>query len=217
VAELGCGAYEVYVFERGQTQYVAALPWDSITWGRVVDDTSSASVESTVADGADCRPDLANVRSWRHEIGIYRDGEVVWAGPILGIRSPYEHYAVEARDLTAWWDHRLVHKDHLFVMPTDLATIFQTVHDDAMEPDRSPNFTIETHETRVLSTMEIKKNQNQRAGVVLRDLAKSGIDWTTVGRRTIGVRRGRQEARHTRRRAAGGRAGSLDHPGLHGG
>jgi hypothetical protein len=182
---LGCGEYEVYVFERGGTDFLFDLPWDSLTWGRALDDTSSANLEAEVAINVDCRADIATLRPWRHEIGFYRDGEQVWVGPILAVRASTERLSIQARDITAWWDHRLIHRDHKYVVETDLATIFKDVSDDAMEPDTTPRVVVEPTETGVKSTMTILTAQHQKAGLVIRDLSRAGVDWTTVAREII--------------------------------
>lgn len=178
IGTLGCGEYEVHVRTRGGAELVAVMPWTSLTWERVLDDTSAASV---VAD-TDCCDLLSEIRSWQHEIGIYRDGVLVWAGPVFDPTAPAQAFQVEARDLSAWWDHRLIHSDYNFASPTDLATIFEVFSDDAMAPDNSPGLYVTTTPCGVDGVRQVLALQHQMAGQQLRDLARIGVDWTVVGR-----------------------------------
>lgn len=179
---LGCGVYDVYILTRGGTDLVAAFPWTDLRWARVLDDTSEA--ESTAAGyPAECCADLATIRQWQHELAIYRDGSLVWVGPIMEPKAPPPFtFVIGARDLTAWWDHRRIHNDHNYDVPTDLAVIFQDLSDDAMAPDTSPGLSVATTPTGVNALMNLLAVQNLMAGPKLRDIANVGLDWTTVGR-----------------------------------
>jgi hypothetical protein len=181
---LGCGVYEVLILERGGDTLVVAFPWTSITWSRVLDDTSAASVRADgYPDG--CCIDLKQILPWRHELAIYRDGELVWIGAIFLPKAPPDKFTIEARDLSVWWDHRLIHEDHDYSSPTDLATIFKDISDDAMAPDNSPGLEITTTPSGVTGTMELLAVQHLLAGQKLRDLAQIGVDWTVVGRSVL--------------------------------
>lgn len=181
---LGCGQYEVAILERGGRETVAVMPWTTLSWGRVLDDTSTASFENTIGLDADCCAALSQVRPWRHELAIYDQDGLVWVGPIYEIRNPPGSIKVTARDLTAWWDHRLIHDDHEYA-ETDLATIFQALADDAMAPDTSPGLTVTTSGTGIRGSRRILTAQHAMAGPALRDLTNTGIDWTTIGRTVL--------------------------------
>lgn len=124
---------------------------------------------------------LAQIKPWRHELVLYRDGEMVWCGPIVGIKTPSGSYTIQARDLSAWLDKRKIHEDHNMVK-RDLADMFTTIVVDAMKPDQSPGLTVETSESGVLATRKVLAAQNQLAGPYVRDLTAIGIDWTVIGR-----------------------------------
>lgn len=172
------------MFERGGQQQVAILDWTSIQWTRTLDDTSTATVSGTTGLESDCCAALAAIFPWRHEIVIQRNGEEVWVGAIISLRTPAGTYTIEARDLTTWWDHRRVHTD-IDLSEVDLAVIFQAVADDAMAPDPSPNLTVQTTACRVKGSRRILAAQHQLAAPVLRDLTNTGIDWTAVGRQVL--------------------------------
>lgn len=184
--QLGCGAYEAYVLTRGGGAIVAQIEWTSLSWARVLDDTSQATV---MMDRA-CVQSVAQARPWRHELAVYRDGEQVWVGPIINpsapVASDHFQYQLVARDLSAWWDRRFIHSDHDYSLaPADLATIFSDIASDAMLPDNSPGLTVVTSPTGVTGAMRLLAAQHLVAGPQLRDLANTGIDWTAVGRTII--------------------------------
>lgn len=183
--QLGCGTYDVYILTRGGASLVASFPWTQVDWARVLDDTSEAT---STADGypAECCADLSQIRPWQHELAVYRDGSLIWVGPIMEPKSPPPFkFNVEARDLTAWWDHRRIHDDHLYDTPTDLAVIFQDISDDAMAPDPSPGLSVATTPTGVTALLDLLAVQHLMAGPKLRDVANVGLDWTAVGRDVI--------------------------------
>jgi hypothetical protein len=178
---LGCGVYEAVVLTRGGGGLVAILPWTDISWSRVLDDTSQATVSGATGQDERCCAAIAAIRPWRHEIGILRNNELIWVGPIVQVQTPPGQFQIDARDLSAWWDHRLIHQTQDFVQ-TDLATIFQALFDDAMDPDPSPGILLATTFSGVKGSKRVLQNQHQLAGPVLRDLTNTGIDWTAVGR-----------------------------------
>jgi hypothetical protein len=183
---LGCGDYEAIIQPRGGGgRIIAVLPWNSLEWGRRLDDTSQA----TVTVDTDCCALLADVYPWRHELSIIRDGDEVWVGPVINPSAPvvgdHQQLQVVARDLSAWWDHRRIHDDHSYAN-VDLSVIFQDFVEDAMSVDNSPGVVVSTTPCGVeVVTLEILGTQHQMAGSQLRDLANTGIDWTAVVRQVL--------------------------------
>lgn len=185
---LGCGQYEVHITGRGGAPLLAVFPWNAVTWSRVLDDTSQAMVTGA---GGDCCGLLADVRPWRHEIAIYRDGDLVWVGPVFNPSSspsagppPSVGVAVSARDLSAWWDHRLIHTDQVYA-GVDLATIFAAVANDAMAPDNSPGFTVASSPCGVTGSRAVLASQFVLAAQELRSISGIGVDWTVVARNAL--------------------------------
>lgn len=182
---LGCGEYEVYIQPRGGGGMggKTVFPWSQIQWSRVLDDTSQAQVE---ADGT-CGAPLGDVLAWRDEVSLIRDGEQVWVGPVYqpagNPNNLPDQMTIIARDLTAWWDHRLIHNDHDYTDdPTDLAFILQTLSEDAMAPDNSPGLFVTATACGILGTPQILAAQYQMCGPQIRTLSNSGVDWTVVNR-----------------------------------
>lgn len=178
----GCGSYSAYIVPRGGGPIFATVPWSKLAWARVLDDTSAASATS---DKSDCNL-VAGTLPWRHELSILRDGAQVWIGPVLSPSSPastdHRQFQIDARDLSAWWDHRFIHNDYNYVAPTDLAQIFQDFATDAMQPDNSPGLHVVTTPCGITGVMQVLASQHQIAGSQLRDLANTGIDWTVINR-----------------------------------
>jgi hypothetical protein len=188
--ELGCGSYDAYILPRGGGSIVAPVPWSQLSWSRVLDDTSAASLDATGGVEATCAPALRGVLPWRHELAIYRDGVLVWVGPLTAPASQPGQDAqalhLDARDLSAWLDHRRIHNDHDYsTVPADIATIFQAVVADAMAPDNSPGLNVVTTPTGILGSVILLAEQQLIAGPSLRDLANAGIDWTIVKRAVL--------------------------------
>lgn len=180
---LGCGDYEIYIQSRGGGDVRAIFPWTSIQWTRTLDDTSQATV---AADGT-CGNPNGDILPWRDEISIIRDGQQVWVGPVYQPASNPNNLPsqmqIVARDITAWWDHRLIHNDLDYsTNPTDLAFILQAISEDAMNPDNSPGLYVTATPCGILGTPTMLATQHQIAGSQIRTLTNSGVDWTCLNR-----------------------------------
>ena len=180
---LGCGRYSAQVWTRGGADLLFAdLPVTQVSWDRRLDDTSQASVTlAGLGRSAACFAAIRDANAWQHELAIARDGAVVWQGPIVTSNSQGVQGSYDARDVSAWWDHRKERVDREFVL-ADLATIFQTLADDAMLADPSPNITVSTTPTSVLGSRKYLAGQHLLIGTQLRELSTAGVDWTVVGR-----------------------------------
>lgn len=198
-----------------------------ITWERVLDDFSEARVKFAPRQGDDCcgkiRPiyDRAgNLISpglwpWAHELTIYRDGDLVWQGPIFSIDElimpdeATESITIVARDFIGWLDRRVVHED-LFLdnnpanQPAgsyDLVEIAEAIVRDAFAPD-DPG--VLAHLVTIPSGRRSKRTIRKweaRSGDELRDIARTGLDITCVGRAILikGARRDESQTTRTLR------------------
>lgn len=103
------------------------LPWESITWNRVENEVST------------CQVDLANdsygrtcctypLQGWFQSIGVYRNGERVWWGPLIGWRTKGDTVALAAMDMLAFAKRRFLAVDRsytavdAFTVISELAT-----------------------------------------------------------------------------------------------
>ncbi len=182
MAELGCGDHRVFIHERGNLgSAVIEVPWTGVDWARVLDDTSAATVR---AGGGCCAPiHAAGVGPWSHEVIITRSpGGRVWSGPLVEMRDTSgEGLVIEARDLSAWHDRRRVHTDQ-FHTNAPLTDIYQAIWDDSMQPDPVPGYTLQVTPTLEVGDREILADQHMIAGDALRDLGRTGLDWTVIDR-----------------------------------
>jgi len=112
VDKLGCGTYEAYFNERkGERHTCRIRNISSLSWNRKLNETSDATVSFSLNGWeAECCNCVETVDPWSHELSIYRDGAEVWCGPVIngGIDLNSMTATYEARDLSAWFDHRWV-------------------------------------------------------------------------------------------------------------
>lgn len=174
----------------------------SVTWERVLDDFSEARINFRPARGDDCCGKLKprfdrqgnliqpGVWPWAHELVLYRNGELVWQGPVFGVDETVmpdestDHIQIVARDFIGWLDRRVVHND-LWLNDTtyQLTYIARRIVEDAFQPD-DPN--VLQYLTVLPSPEKLGKRTvrkwEARSGDELRDIARAGLDFTCVGR-----------------------------------
>jgi hypothetical protein len=196
---LGNGIYRVFAFDRGGKRVLGEiLPISLLRWHRVRDDISSATI-ITSGFGADCCALLGSLRSWAHEIVVFRDGVRVWEGPITRVGHHAEHVEIEARDPMAYVYRRIMRqgyndshqeKDGVFEHSgkrsvVDRAAIIianALAHND---PNVLPwltrfDFPDDAMQSRVVA------DWSKSAWEEVDSLAATGgLDYTTVGRRII--------------------------------
>jgi hypothetical protein len=153
--------------------------------GRELDDVSQASarIELAVAQLAGCCQLLADVFPWEHELQLMRDGQEVWAGPVTATSFSPNSIVVEASDLFVWFERRLL--DEGFDMEDDLAAIFEQTVKAALRRDESPNVSISTADTGVFGRRIVENDGLQRAADLLRELSRTAVDFTVVGRQIL--------------------------------
>lgn len=181
LGQLGCGDYQARVVTRG----ALAVVWEEITftslqYERVLDDTSSASlVLDGVINGCAEKTMLAKIFAWRHELAIYRAGQLVWIGPVTGKAGNGARATLRARDRSTWWYRRFIHVTRSFV--ADLTTIFLAYTSDAMAPDPVAGFTVTASPTGITGDRTVQASDFKIAGGEIAELSKIGIDWTVLG------------------------------------
>src|SRR5688572_2357922 len=126
VKRLGCAqSYTalVWYWDRsiGKIRYYTELTGiTSLSWERVLDEFSEARIRFRPRLGDDCcgklRPIVdaqgqllePGIWPWAMELAIYRDGELVWMGPIFSIDETVQpdestdYIQITARDFLAW-------------------------------------------------------------------------------------------------------------------
>lgn len=184
---LGCGDHLVRLQDRGGgVTRAERVPWASLSYGRRVDEITSArmTVDVNGEDFEACCMALADLKAWKHELSIWRDAEEAWVGPVGDPEFGLEDVLVTARDLFAWMERRNLEHDRSFT-GDDLALVFQTYVEDALERDPSPNITLTVYGAGVVGDRQVKAAQKRRAADELRELARSGVDWTAYKREIL--------------------------------
>lgn len=177
---LGCGEYEVLMLARGG-QPLYRLPWSDLAWGRVLDDASTASI--TVPKSW-CNPAIEQIQPYVHEIGVYRNGLQQWVGPMVDYDEDRESVRITARDLFHWFDRRTLPYDRE-IYTTDLSAIFEVFGLDALEADNSMGIVIIAPGGGAAGDRSVKAVERRMAGDQMRELARSGLDFTTYRRQII--------------------------------
>lgn len=210
---LGCAeTYSAVIHWRGGAQPYPAASMERLTevsWGRTINDISEGSV--TVLKGnisPDCCVALGKAEPWVHELSIYRDADLVWQGPIISTTARRESITINAVDVFAWfdklvntwrvtytaatadaagrkaapityvaWNHiRLNLTDSTLSVPSD----YPGIMDYIVRRDTG------------LPTIKVEKDGStdtaiwtEYLGNMLREWAKRGLTWTTIGRRLL--------------------------------
>lgn len=183
-----------------------------VSWERVESDMSDASVTFAPTGDQDCCGNLAprwnpqgeliqtGVWPYAHELALYRDGErdPLWMGPIVPLSEEVqpdgttEQITIKARDILHYTDVRLTHEDMWYqdAAPeapiawgrADSGNVARWLVDRATDLD-DPGLRDSVHITP--TGVLIQRTGRAREfyiGEELRDLARSGLVFYTVGR-----------------------------------
>lgn len=186
---LGCSRQmQVVVRTRGAvTQSQPLHDVSAATWERVLDGQSRATVVIPIRNQG-CCASLARTRPWSHEIMLVRSGEVVWEGPIVGVSDDRfaQTITIRARDMSAWLGKRRIHTAYDYTgNPTDLTDIATRAISDALGPDEPGVLQwLTTYPSGVMAERRVGADVTKALDEV-NDMARTGLNYTTVGRRLI--------------------------------
>lgn len=183
VSTLGCPeAYGVFVAARSGHPLLTELPASSIAWSRVTDDVSEATIGLDLANGfEECCRAINGLGRYMFEIAIYRQGILVWTGPVVDI-TVQGGIQIRAEDKMSWLKVRAIHNHIDYPDPgVDVATIFNAVIADAMAPDNVPGLSATATGTGVRAAREYLPNPPQNAFDAVQELSRSGVDYTMIG------------------------------------
>lgn len=212
---LGCAAtYEIMLIEEivnldvvtGASDFgrpLGTLEFESVVWDRRQDDTSEATVVIPTNTEC-CTTILADAHVWHHGIAIYRDGELVWDGPIVLITASRTQVTIVARDVSALLSKRLLPRDLCF---SNDATVCTAGSGGMVYGPQTPEFVAVTLIQEALSVdshgvvlsadlggaTEYEGYYKRFGGPVfdlVQKLATDYINWTVIGRRIIITRGG---------------------------
>lgn len=185
---LGCGRHRVLLQQRGggAGSVITELPWQTLSYGRVLDGVSAASVTVPVdaAIDDDCCYALGTMTPWEHEIAIWRDGEQAWVGVIGEPSHNQAGVVIPARDLFEWFERRLLPFDRSFTN-VDLGLVFRQYLLDALSRDTSPNISVSVGPTGVQGSRSVSATAYRHAADELLEIARNGVDFTVIGRTVV--------------------------------
>lgn len=198
VADLGCGNYDVYFQTRGGGSLVCrALNTFSISYSRRLNEVSEARISAqTNGVEGNCCACYAKIRPWQHELAIYRDGIQVWVGPIVEVVHRQGGLTIDftARDLFAWFDKRYIeiYNEDYDVEDVDISDVFTFLVNLAyfkgpwnMTWDFKPTGIPITKFYPAYFSPDRWGGIYTMIGEELRNLTRSGVDWTVVKRNMI--------------------------------
>jgi hypothetical protein len=184
--ELGDGSdLRVLLVTKGARSVIAEVRPTSGQFTRVLDATSELSMEGTITGigGEPCCDGWDEIRAWATEVLVYRDGRDAWCGPVTDVTFEFGRVRIEADDITAWWDRRVV--PDLSFVNTDLTDIVVALNEAAMAPDPTPNVQLSATPSGVGGTRTYRAESYQYVADAIDELAKTGVDYTAYGRTVI--------------------------------
>lgn len=179
---LGCKNHTYTITDRGGGSVTSSGVLTEVDYNRVLNDASTARVTIGVS-GENCCNELKNIRSWRHLLNIFRDGQLVWSGFVVNPTWSAEAVEVQAVDIIGLLDRRVPHQNFTF-QNVDLVDIAEELIEDALAPDDPGHDVTIMGESGVTGGRTYEQNIGQSADH-LRDLADTGIDFTAVGTNII--------------------------------
>lgn len=188
-----CVNHTAYLFDRGGRNRIAQLtPPVQVTWGRLRDDVSAASV--TLA-APECLQSVDQIEPGRHELVIYRGEQRMWEGPISLVRWEAGTVTVEAKDVM-FYVQRLISRQGLSnAYPNIDTTVNRAVtlleqelpRMEALDPPVNVlDYVVSYHHADDARTSKKTIPYQMTVFEDIDDLAaKSGIDYTVVGRSIV--------------------------------
>lgn len=209
IERLGCANdYQVTVHWRGgKRPFINLQGVTKIHWERRLDEVSQAEVViNKPLAGEGCCGMLGYIRPWMHEVTIYRDGVLVWQGPIVTTVEERGSLTLKCKDVLAWLDRRVnfgvikrnstgmdatlaayayvsagFFKSYTYVTTVKGKRVKRTVYDDT---NVRPFIKIYRGAPK-MKTPQIR-DRSHYMGVLLHKLGEEkGVDYTTVGRSII--------------------------------
>lgn len=167
--------YECWIVDRSLRERLVPLGFGSLNWGRTMDDASTA----TVAVPTDRALTLRDARPWRHGVGVWRDRQLEWIGPIVSIKRPTgdDTVTVTARDIIAWTMKRFVRKEIDFEL-ADLSIFFDLLIQEAARRDNPFNLTSSTPIVGVAGKRSYTPDTDSQVFSAIQELARTGMDFT---------------------------------------
>jgi hypothetical protein len=167
---------------------IGSLPETTIvgTCTRELNRTSKASMIFTwdANECTTCNEKLARIYRWHHGIAIYRDGELIWAGPITNMKHGYGALKIDCADASAWFDRRLINDVDASRDPDpDISQVVEVMFDAAFTDDPTPNLIKDFEDVGQTADYQIDSDSHRYFSAVLAELRAYGFDWTVIAKR----------------------------------
>lgn len=166
MSKLGCGTWTAQIASRGGTPTLYELNFSGLSVTRTLNSTGNGRIDGNF------RKFFSLIEPWRDELLLFRDETLVFAGPIQTVNLS----EIFAQDLFVWMDVRFLEED--FHGDGDVSDIYMSIFEQAYEKDDSPNISISTRRTGIEAVRDFKGVEFRKAGDVLRELARTGLDYT---------------------------------------
>ncbi len=182
---LGCGNYEYAIKSRCGTFHLLGFDTAQTNWSRTLNGVSTAKCQIPAPTG--CGRDLGRIRPWGHELWIYRNGAVVWVGPVTNVSWEGATCTIEAADLMHWASVREIHKnvDFTGVCAKEASEVFTELCTEgfAYEPIC---LTLDVGPVGSMAEMFFKAGEHKTLLSQVNELSRGLVDWTVYCRRLIG-------------------------------
>ena len=191
---LGCGMSTAEIYDRGGlTRLFFVDRVNLVRYDRVRDDMSEATV--IVPSSAECCGLLADLEPGRHELVIRRDGQRVWEGPVVRIGYGTNQIEITARDVM-FYAYRTINRagQNNAAPNTDWVTERartimnrEMFRKESLDPPINVLRYLDVRTTQTTArTARVTKPYQKTVFEEVDDMAaKSGLDYTVVGRAVV--------------------------------
>lgn len=184
---LGTGVHTAVIYERGGRRPLINLDrLLSVEWNRVKNQASEALI--TLPADAACNPRVGQVRSWGHELVLFRDGNRVWEGPVIVPSVGRGRATIRARDVSGYLARRVRRRQNAKVLKKRVITFAEDDVRDAFAAD-DPNVLTYLDVRGTASGRQITRKRADSENVYVSDLldsmADKGLNRTTAGRTLV--------------------------------
>lgn len=174
--------YSIRYFNRGGQPMESPDNILDIHWQRKLDDDSIFEITYIISED-DCCSELGTLEPIAHEVGVFRNGTMVWYGWILNVDYKRHEVFLDAFDALGWLKRRKIHSDMEWVSE-DLSNIFEDLWDDAMAP--SPiRARVITTPSLVRESRAVKTNTNRATWSSVKEMLDTGLDVTAFGQTVL--------------------------------
>jgi hypothetical protein len=183
-----CQEHRAYVFDRGGMRRIVELtPMVSITWGRIRDDISTATVHLAAAE---CSEQWSQIEPGRHELVVYWGHKRVWEGPITLLTFHRDDVELQAKDVMYYPYRTIMHSRYRSQGGTVVTRAWQILRAELnrVKETLDPPVNVVPHIRRITSaqdartwrrTVAFEKTVFDEVDSLAED---AGMDYTVLGR-----------------------------------